>query len=240
MYGVTSTSRFGRLVGFTLLLCVLATFLVVRWGFVGFAAPALLLAITVQIARNVVVARRRLWRVACDPLGTPAQLPLALGDETFSSTALALRRLALAVDHVRWGRVAAAGEMLPLVDVERLRPEERSLFDAAAVANKWADQPGAQRAASDEIEARVGRALIANLWRDPPRLAAINAAWRDAGVGVRASSRLQQVVRVHIDPALLASVHPEQARNLSEEARALGDEDLALDLAMRAQESPYR
>jgi hypothetical protein len=249
MYGVTATSRFARLAIFAGLLFVLGAFLVVRWGMLGQLGPALLLLLSVRPARDVVEARRGLWRTACAPLGTRSQRPGDIRGRVLGVTALSLRQLAIAVDDVRGGRFAVATDALRLVDAEKLRQEERQLLNAVAAVvllGLGNDRDAARKASlalpprSDNLDTCLGRTLLAEAWRDTAQLASIDEAWSQAGPSSPPLRRLQRLVRLRIDPRLLDGVLPDEARALSCEAQALGDGDLAADLAVRSQERNHR
>ena len=241
--------RFSRLVAFTLLLLLLGAFLVVRWGPVGHIGPALLLLVCVQPAREVLEARRRLWRAACAPLDARSQRPDDLQGKVLGVTALSLRQLAIAVASVRCGRFDLATDTLRLVDAQKLRQEERQLLDAAKAMVLIGLGDGHEAArkvehalptGSSELDACLGRTLITDAWRNTAHLISIDAAWSRAGARSPALRRLQRIVRLRIDPRLLDGVSRDEARALSDEAGALGDKDLAAALAVRAQKSAYR
>lgn len=167
-------------------------------------------------------------------------------------TARAVRVLGVAVDDVRRGRVAAANDALPRIERSLLRADEARLLDAvrAMISLGLGDtRKAAQIAAaalptgSEELDACLGRVLIAEAWNEPARLRGIQADWSTKGVAPdqdNALSRLHRLTRLRIDLRLLDNVGAAEARALSTEARAVGDEDFAADLEARARESAYR
>ena len=68
-------------------------------------------------------------------------------------------------------------------------------------------------------------------------------AWQDAGVSPDAATplaRLERLVRVRVDPALLDELAAADAHDLAGEARAIGDEDFATELEARSRANAYR
>ena len=261
VFGATRRARLwialGPLIAATLLALVLAT----RWGARGLLPIAAVAALAFFAAAEVMAARDRVWAAARLPLGDPKQRPSDRADERLMApTALALRRLALAVDAARRGRYGEANDWYPTVPRERhppaarapreaRRPAERALLEAvrAMVSLGLGDDRRAARQAilalptgSDEMDRSLGRAVIADAWRDPDRLGAIDRAWGEAGVdadGTGTLPVLRRLVRVKVDAEALDAVAPADARALSDEARAIGDDDLAGELDYRARRS---
>ncbi len=250
VFGATRRARLwialGPLIAATLLALVLAT----RWGARGLLPIAAVAALAFFAAAEVMAARDRVWAAARLPLGDPKQRPSDRADERLMApTALALRRLALAVDAARRGRYGEANDWYPTVPRELLRPEELALLEAvrAMVSLGLGDDRRAARQAilalptgSDEMDRSLGRAVIADAWRDPDRLGAIDRAWGEAGVdadGTGTLPVLRRLVRVKVDAEALDAVAPADARALSDEARAIGDDDLAGELDYRARRS---
>src|SRR5262249_21172378 len=128
LFGATVRSKLGQLVLFCLALFALGVFLALRWGYVGWVVPALMVAFAVGAARQVAAARNEVWRAACLALDEPRQRPRA--GRVLAPTAASLLRLAEAVDAVRRGRYAEADERVPQIQRDLLRPEELQLLDA--------------------------------------------------------------------------------------------------------------
>lgn len=168
------------------------------------------------------------------------------------ATARALRRLGDAVNDVRRGRYEVALEAIPRIDRALLRVEEIRLLDAVrAMISLGLDdrRTAAQLAAtalptgSEDLDACLGRVVIAEAWNTPESLRDIQADWGSRGVAPDQDgtlARLHRLTRLRIDERLLDDVGAAEARVLSDEARAVGDEDLAADLEARAHESAYR
>ena len=95
-------------------------------------------------------------------------------------------------------------------------------------------------AASLGAFAFAGAALTLVGWfGDFPRL----TDWDGNGIAPDqdgALARLHRLSRVRIDTRFLDDLTAAEARTLSSEARAVGDEDFAADLEARAHESAYR
>lgn len=252
MLGVTARRRIALLMAACTLLVMLGIFLWSRWGLAGFLLPAILFGIAIAASREVAAARDELWRAACLPLSAPGQRPASPRRQLSPPTAAALLVLADVVDRVRRGRYADANDLLPRVDRGMLRDEERHLYDAA-VAMISLGIGDAKRAAqkavialptgSDDLDQRLGRAVIADAWRTSDRLDAIARAWRRAGVDEQSGTplaKLSKLMRVRIDDSLLDKLSTDEARALSEEARAIGDADLAAELDVRTHRRAYR
>lgn len=224
------------------------------WGAAGLLITMTLLLFGALAALKVVSAREALWRTARLQLDDPLQSPPDLGTftEHLPLTAHALRRLGIAIDHVRRGRYDVAHDALPRIDRALLRAEELRLFHAvrAMISLGLGDLPTAAQLAtsalptgSEEIDMQLGRAVITEAWHQPERLRAIDAAWGGAGIDPDQSGtlgRLHRLTRLRIDERLIEGVGVIEARALSNEARAVGDEALAADLESRARESAYR
>jgi hypothetical protein len=223
------------------------------WGPVGLLAPALLLILGVATALQAAQARDAAWRAASLRLDDPRQLPdTSAIASAITPTAETLRRLGVALDDVRRARYLAAHEALPRIDRALLRPEEARLLDAVHALSALGlgnARMAAQHAAaaiptgSEELDASLGRALLAESWHQPERLRVIQTEWDRAGITPdqdSALARLHRLTRLRIDVRLLEDVSAIEARALSTEARAVGDEDLAADLEARARENAYR
>ncbi|MEP7126537.1 MAG: hypothetical protein ABJE95_36740, partial [Byssovorax sp.] len=143
-------------------------------------------------------------------------------------------------------------DALPRIDRARLRPDEARLLEAVrALISLGLDDAGtaAERArlaiptGSDEIDAQLGRAVIADAWQHRDRLRIIQADWENKGIAPDQDgtlARLHRLTRLRIDERLIEGVGAVEARALSTEARAVGDEDFAADLEARARDRAYR
>jgi hypothetical protein len=234
-------------VGYCLALFVLGLFFMSRWGPEGWLVPAMLVALSFAAARQVAEARDAMWRAATLPLDARRQRPApTVGGRLL--TAASLQHLARAVDAVRRGRYAEAEEKVPLVQRDLLRPEEAQLLDAVRAMismGAGSSERAAQQAAaalpsgSDDLDACLGRTLVASAWSTPARLAAIHDAWERAGLTTGPLSRLGSLVRIRIEPDRIEALSTPEARDLSDEARAIGDDDLAAELDARSK-TAYR
>jgi hypothetical protein len=253
IFGETMRSRLGHLIVACGGILMLGVLLVERWGLFGSLVPALLLAFAVITARDVSRARDALWRTACLGIDQPRQAP-AEGFEgrLLAPTAIALYRLAAAVNDVRRGSYMEASDRLPWIERDKLRPEEVQLLEAVramislGLGDMWraAQQAaGALPTGIDELDVSLGRALLSDAWNAPERLRAIDRAWDRAGVGRdpdQSLARLARLAKVRLDARLLDQIRGPEARNLSDEARALGDEELAAELEARSRARAYR
>jgi hypothetical protein len=223
-----------------------------RMGFAGWLFPGFLLALAAFAASDVIRARNAMRRAAQLPLDDPRQRPDLDPSEHLTSTATTLRRLGAAIDDARRARYADANDALPRIDRSLLRDEELRLLDAvrAMISLGLGDtRTAAQHALTalptgiEELDMCLGRVVIADAWQQPDRLRAIQIAWDTAGIAPDQDgplARLHRLTRLRIDERLLESVSATEARTLSTEARAVGDEDFAADLESRARESAYR
>lgn len=252
-FGVTVRSRLTYLLIGTLLLIFLGVVMMEGLGPEGWLLPLALAALAFWTARSVLAARTRLWRAACLDLDDPQQEPGPFADRMLlPPSATALHRLSHAVNDVRRGRFTEATEALPLIDRDLLRAEENQLLDAvrALISLGLGDSQRAARQAvaalptgSEELDGRLGRTVVSEAWNDPARLAAIYEAWERAGLHhdrQGSLGRLQRLTRLRIDTSALDEVHGEEARALSDEARLIGDDDLASELDAKARQSVYR
>jgi hypothetical protein len=245
MFGVTVASKLGQLVFFCLSLFVVGLVLSMRWGLAGFGVPVLVVLFSALAARQVAAARNDVWRAACS----------SLDDETRTSprllapTAGSLARLAEAVHAVRRGHYVAAADLLPRIERRLLRPEEGQLLDAVRAmisVGLGSTQRAAQQAVaalptgSEDLDTCLGRTVVSEAWNDPTRLTAIQTAWDRAGVRRGPLSRLSTLVRIRLDADQLDTVPGPEARDLSDEARAIGDDALAAELDARSRPAAYR
>ncbi|XXX74243.1 hypothetical protein WMF30_42025 [Sorangium sp. So ce134] len=223
------------------------------WGPRGLLPAVALFALAVRSARAVRDARASLWRAAALDLEDPAQRPASHEDAWFSPpTARVLRALADVIDAARRERYAIAMERLPLVERDLLRPDEMRLLNAArALLLLGLGDPAraAQQAilalptGIDAIDARLGRVVLADAWKSPARLEAIDRAWRrelQSGVTSEALERLLSLSRLRFAPHALEALKPADARELSAEAWSIGEEELAAALESRARGGVYR
>jgi hypothetical protein len=249
IFGGTVKSRLGQLVLFSFVLLALGVVLSVRWGPEAWAVPALIVALTVVAARQVSEARDEVWRSACQDVDGPRRHPLeGLRGRVLAPTAASLYRLAEAVHCVRLARYAEANELAPHVHRDLLRPEELQLLDAVNAMVSMglgATHRAAQQAVaalptgSEALDACLGRTVISDAWNDPVRLRAIGAAWERAGVVRGPLGRLLGLVRLRIDTQVLDEIQAPEARELSDEARAIGDDELASELDARSRPNAY-
>jgi hypothetical protein len=248
LFGVSVHSKLGQLVITCLVLFGLGLVLSQRWGLLGWVLPAVMVGLASLAARQVTSARNEAWRAACLGLDDRRQRPHEAPSLLLAPTAASLLRLAAAVNAVRRGRYTAAEELVPLVHRNLLRPEEVNLLDAVgAMISMGTGSPrrAAQQAAvalptgSEALDACLGRTLVADAWHDPGRLSAIQSAWEQAGVNAGSLSRLRTLVRIRLDADQLDAVATPEARELSAEARAIGDDELAAELDARGR-AAYR
>lgn len=249
MFGVTVHSRLGRLVLFCVAIFVLGLLLAVRWGLGSLVVPVGLLVLAVAAARQVAAARNALWRAACLALDERGQRPASASGRVLAPTATSLVRLAEAVDLVRRAQYAEANDRVPQIQRDLLRPEEGQLLDAVrAMISIGLGSPGrAARQAvialptgSDDLDTCLGRTLLADAWHDASRLLAIQGAWARAGVQHGPLARLSSLALLRIDQDALDRVEPPLARDLADEARAIGDDALAAELDARSRSTAYR
>ena len=142
--------------------------------------------------------------------------------------------------------------MIALVDRALLRESELRLLEAvrALISLGLGDgKRAAQQAVlalpsgSEPLDAELGRALIKDAWSDTTRLSAIDGAWNDAGISldrVGTLPKLRVLIRIRAFGDEVGSLGPAQARGLAEEARSIGDEELAADLDVQARSGFYR
>ena len=93
---------------------------------------------------------------------------------------------------------------------------------------------------SEDLDTCLGRTVVSEAWNDPARLSAIRMAWDRAGVRRGPLSRLNTLVRIRLDEGQLDRVPLPEARELSDEARAIGDDELAAELDARSRPTAYR
>lgn len=233
---------------------LLSALFAIRWGYVrGFLPAVGLLALAALAAHTVAAARDELWRAACLKLENPMQKPREAGGglRLVGPTAAALSTLAHAVSAVRRGELVEANNLTQLIDRALLRPEEARLLDAVRAMislgmgdNRRAAQQGAAAlpTRSPAFDEALGRVVITDAWGDPARLKAIDAAWEEQGAAGEPGAplgRLHRLVRLRLGDRVDA-LPVEDARALCDEARAIGDDGLALELEARARSSTYR
>ena len=93
---------------------------------------------------------------------------------------------------------------------------------------------------SHDLDVTLGRTMITEAWNDPARLRAIRAAWERAGVVTGPLERLTRLMRLRIDTQGIEQIEAQEARDLSDEARAIGDDELAAELSARGRPNAYR
>lgn len=223
------------------------------WGATGLLPCAALLLLAVGAARAVERARAALWRAAALALDDPAQRPGPGPDALVAvPAAKMLTTLAAVIDAVRRERYAVALERLPYVERAALRPDEARLLDAArALISLGLGDPvrAAQQAivalptGIDEIDARLGRVVLADAWNNPARLRVIHRAWqkeRRGGATSEALERLMSLSQLRFKPGAVEALTRDEARALAADAWAIGEEELAAMLEARARGGVYR
>ena len=253
LLGLTARPRTGQLLTACAIFAVFALLTLELWGPAGLLVPAALLLLVGSAARDVAEARDSLWRAAHLRLDDPRQ-PKARASSlrAVGATAATLHHLGAAVDDARRARYDAATDALAPIDQSLLRAEEIRLVAAVRAMISLGLDPtraAAEQAAlaiptgSEEIDAQLGRAVITSAWSEPERLRVIHADWENKGIAVDQSgtlARLHRLARLRIDARFLDDVGAAEARALSSEARAVGDEDFAADLEARAHGRAYR
>jgi hypothetical protein len=252
-FGVTRRTRPHVFIAVTGLSLLLTAVSFAEGGPRALVAVGLLLVIGVGAAVQVLVARRALWEAARLRLDDARQRPARRGDDRdLCPTARALYLLAAAVDDARRDRFADAAHAFESIDRGRLRPEEERLLDAArALVSLGLGDPrrAAQHAAralpttSEDMDAHLGRTLVSDAWSSSERLRSIDDEWAASGVarGVkRPLPRLRALLRLRIDASAIEGIEPWEAKELADEARAIGDEALAADLEARVRPAAYR
>jgi hypothetical protein len=252
MFGVTTRSRLVHLVLVVGALFLLGLQLAERMGFVGPVLPAATLILAIVAARQVMTARDRAWRAACAPIGELDGFASDVPPVFAPRTAMSLHLLGDGVAAARAGHFLMAQAAITRIDRASLRPEELHLVDAARalVSLGLGDTERAARQAVvalptgvSDLDAHLGRTLIADAWNDERRLRATLAAWTRAGVGANRAAplaRLEKLVRIRIDPTIVATLPVADARALADEARVIGDEALASELEAKSRSSAYR
>ena len=254
-FGATRRSRWLPFLALTYGSIVVSIVFGARWGFFEALAPAaIVLIIGPYVAHKVVRARDELWRAACLDLEDPRQMPRPMRcfRPFLAPTAIAVARLAVAVDQARRGSLKRANEVVSEVERRLLRDDEVRLLEAIRALSTLASgdkRRAAQQAVlalpsgSEAIDADLGRVVVEDAWREPARLAAIDAAWDKEGIGVDhdgALARLRVLVRMRAFGGDVASLGHAEARALVDDARAIGDEDLATELESHARSGTYR
>lgn len=222
-------------------------------GVAAFLPCAALLLLGAASARLLNKGREALWRAACLGLGDRRQRPERPVEAwLLSPSARSLWDLACAVDAVRRGEPARAADLTPRVERARLRPEEARLLDAARaiVALALGDRDRAAHiglaalpTGSGELDAHLGRLVVASAWRSPARLKAVDRAWHDKGLSAALGTplgRIASLVRLRVAPEDADALPATDARAVGDEARALGDDAFAAELEARARARAYR
>ena len=250
IFGVTVRSKLGQLIACCVGLFVLGLVLSMEWGYAGWALPAVLLLLFWSAALQVAAARDEVWRAASRALdGGPLVEAPTRGFTAATTTSTSLLRLADAITAVRQGRYAVASTIVPQIQRDLLRPAELQLLDAVGAmsalgvggpAGAAQQAVAALPSGSRELDLCLGRKVVADAWNDLPRLAAIQAAWDHAGVTDGPLARLRGLVRLRLDAGRIEILETPEARDLSDEARAIGDDELAAELDARSRPAAYR
>lgn len=249
MFGATVHSRLGQLVLFVVAVFLLGLLLAARWGLGSLVVPIGVLALAVLAARQVSRLRDGVWRAACYELDDPGQKPEDVRRQILAPTSSSLARLAMSVDRVRRASYAEANDIVPLIQRDLLRSEEVQLLDAVrAMISLGLGERGraASQAAialptgSADLDATLGRTLLMDAWGNDARIFAILGAWQRAGIRHGPLARLSTLMRLRIDTTLLDRIEAPAARELAEEARAIGDDALASELDARSRPNAYR
>lgn len=254
-FGATKRSRWLPFLFMTYGAMFISVVFGARWGFVEALFPlVIMLVVGPYVAHGAIRARDELWRAACLDLADPRQLPRLSTSfrPLLAPTAVAVSRLAVAIDRARRGALQEANDMASSVERSLLRDDEARLLEAIRAMITMAKghtQRAAQQAVlalpsgSEALDVELGRAVVRDAWSDPKRLAAIDAAWDNEGIRLDndgALPRLRVLVKMRAEGGDVASLGHAEARALVEDARAIGDEDLAADLEMHARSGTYR
>jgi hypothetical protein len=228
---------------FAVLLVALAFEVIPVLGLRAVLGVATVLAVIALAATDVTRARRLLWVAATKRVPPTAATRSPIDREGLHApTATALRKLAVAVDAARRGDARVAQEAVGDIDRQRLRPDEMRLLDAvrAVVSIHLGERERAARQAvlamptgSPDLDRLLGRTVFAEAWGSRARLRAIDAAWGRAGIrlgGDQTLSRLRRLLRIRLRNDEIDALPPDEARALSAEAEAIGDDELARDL----------
>ncbi len=250
LFAATSRSRGARLLLVPLSLSLAAVVvlpLVTRFGVQALVPAAGMLLFAFFAALRVVSARSDVWKAATLKLDESGQRPKPMTDETLAPpSAVALTRLAHAVDRARRGRLTEASDLVSVVPPELLRADEARLRDAirASIALSLGDRKragllavGALPSGSDDLDRQLGRALLRDAWANTARVTAITEGWTKLGVDDGSGSplvTLQRLVRTRIDTSSIGQMDPKYARVLAEEAEAVGDAELANELVAQS------
>lgn len=251
--GLTARPRSGQLVVACVIVGVFALMMLEVWGLAGLLFPGAVIAVVGNAAHEVAAARDSMWRAAQLELDDPRQTPaLASSLSARPATATTLHQLGVAVNDARRARYDAANDALPRIDRALLRADEARLLDAvrAMISLGLGDTRTAAQVAvaalptgSEELDMLLGRTVIADAWQQPDRLRIIQADWDSKGIAPDQDgtlARLHRLTRLRIDERLIEGVGAVEARALSTEARAVGDEGFAADLEARARDRAYR
>ncbi len=219
-------------------------------SFAGLAPPVMILLFAATLARDVQRGRAALWQAACLDLDDEEQRPEHVEDSVFiAPAALSLHKLAVAIDHGRRGRYLEAMDLLPRIDKKHLRADEMRLLEAvkALISVGLGDGRNAARRSivalptgSDDLDMALGRVVLADAWNAPARLQKITNAWSTSGNAGAALGRLSRLGRLRLAPESVARLRIDEARELSEEARAVGDDGLASELEAQCRHQAYR
>ena len=243
--GYAAVMRARRAASYHFLIRVLVVLVVIV--LVGWAMRSPLLALGVVAAFVVAAgawfgARARARRLLLDAALRPVTETSPLGDEMITAPRLlpgrAVQMLAVATDRARRGEVVRAADLTHRIDEPFLEDDERRLLSGvrALIAERQGDRAAAARYAlaafpvgAPDIDERLARLFAATSWHDATRLSRAWEDWSADGFtpgtdeGIARLLWLIEVKLGHRDPAAPAAA----AEVLAEEARALGDAELA-------------
>jgi hypothetical protein len=230
----------------------------VGWGLVALVLVGILLrspplalipvVFSTFVLASIGEAYRSLERARDDRLADPREPPTEPKYLSFAfPTAAALFALASAVDAARRGEMKRADDLSRFIERDALRSQEIRLLEGlrALVTLELGDHGrAAQRALAalptgcEDVDVRLGRLAIKGAWANEVRLGKIDDAWSEAGVlreGEGSLSRLRRLVEIRLveegqTSEKIAALAPPEKRPLAEEARLVGDEELARSL----------
>jgi hypothetical protein len=221
---------------------VLLVFALVGWAMRQPVQAVALASVGLAIAALWFGARAAARRFLLDAALRPIAHAPALAEGSITAWRLlpgrALQTLAVATDLARRGHVVEASRLAAAVDEGFLEPDERKLLVGirAIIADREGDGRRAVTLAlsafpvgAPDIDERLGRIFAAGAWHDATRLARAYESWRDAGYDAAIGTPVGRLLCL-VDLKLGRAEPPadrEEAEMLAEEARALGDRELA-------------
>lgn len=218
----------------------------------GAVAAVFVFVLAVTASLQVEVARSAVWRAAKGPVERGDPAPGYKTDPFDAPTTVALWRLARAVHAARRGDLRDASLEIGRIERGRLRPMEERLLDAAsaltalAAGDPFRAFPLAERSlptGSEALDLLLGRAIVSAAWSDAERLRVLDRRWAAQSVTDGANEsvpRLRALMRLRIDTGAIATISADDAKDLADEARAIGDESLAAELEQQAHPAVYR